>query len=418
MDKTAVKRLACYMRWQGTPDKEQSLIKIFFSQSITALREWLYSVRAFFRKKINVSATPCDVLLLHYSETSQARGYRNTLVAKLESTGLRVIETAIHKPRRVLASRELFSPNWNFIHRYYFHAAYARWIIERYRPRIILTDKNGSVLAPFLKDFIQPYGKLVHIAHSIPTDNFRKFSMNAYDYYFLFGKSSLDRLQRRPLFGTSQAVLTGTYSDKIPVPLPAQRNTVLIVGTGPALEKTPAIQAAYATVLQTVRQMPEMQFIVKPHPRSDASLWQTNNPPSNLQIAATDEDFDTVLAKTFVAIGSFTNAAIDCALQQRPYILVSDDTQDTQLEIHRMTRLCPSVDTLIQEINAIANKPEDYKTLTQQFAEYHLSSGFTGTDTIVQQVKTLLKQGKLTNTTLLTDTFLLPENPVMETQQP
>jgi hypothetical protein len=97
---------------------------------------------------------------------------------------------------------------------------------------------------------------------------------------------------------------------------------------------------------------------------------------------------------------------------------VSDDTQDTQLEIHRMTRLCPSVDTLIQEINAIANKPEDYKTLTQQFAEYHLSSGFTGTDTIVQQVKTLLKQGKLTNTTLLTDTFLLPENPVMETQQP
>lgn len=395
MNRQQLQALARYMRWQETSDNKSALKAAIALSILKPLREWFYSLSAFFRKRKMMKPAPCDVLLLHYSQTSQARGYRNALVTCLRQRGLRVVETAIHKPKTVLSRRELLSPGWAFPHRYYFHAAYARWLIEYYQPKALLTDKNGSVLAPFLKDFIQPYGKLVHIAHSIPTENFRKFSMNAYDYYFLFGKSSLERLQRRKIFGVSKVFLTGTYAEKNPLMLPEKNDTVLVLGTGPAMEKTKNIQHAYAIIRATAEKLPALQFIVKPHPRSDKTTWQHDNPLANLLIADPDENIDTLLATAFVAIGSFTNAAIDCALQQRPFILVSEDVTDSQLDIHRMTPICNNADQLATTITSIANEPASYRNHARAFADYHLSNGFTGPATISSLVYTLVRQGEL-----------------------
>ncbi len=405
MDKLRVKQLARYMRWQESDDRKPALQSFVSDTVFKPLREWVYSSLAFFRKQTAISAEPCDVLLLHYSRKSQARGYRHALVARLRQRGLTVIETAIDKPKFLLKKRKLLAPGWSFLHRYYYHAAYARWLVTRYQPRVILTDKNGSVLAPFLKDFLEPAGKLVHVAHSIPTDNFRKFSMNAYDYYFLFGSSSLERLQQRTLFGTSQAILTGTYAEKKPIALPATNDTVLILGTGPALEKTKDIQKAYQLLIDTAALLPALHFIVKPHPRSDITPWMKNALPANLRIADPDADLDALLTSAFVATGSFTNAAIDCALQQRPYILISNGSEDVQLDIHRMTPLCNTADALAKTLLAIAQAPDDYRARAVAFADYHLANGFSGPDVIADQVQALVQGNALTNGVVLEGTW-------------
>lgn len=405
MNRHDLQQLARYMRWQDTNENKRALKTGLSLSLLKPLREWVYSFAAFCRKRQVITPVPCDVLLLHYSQTSQARGYRDALVTSLRKRGLRVVETAIHKPKTVLSRRELLSPGWTFPHRYYFHAAYARWLIGYYQPKALLTDKNGSILAPFLKTFIQPYGKLVHIAHSIPTENFRKFSMNAYDYYFLFGRSSLERLQKRQRFGTSQVFLTGTYAEKMPLQLPEKNTTVLILGTGPALEKTRRIQSAYAVIRATAHRLPAFHFIVKPHPRSDKTVWLSDNPPDNLTVANPDENIDTLLKNAFVAIGSFTNAAIDCALQQRPFILVSEGDTDPQLDIHRMAPLCNTAEQLANTITTIAANPDTYRDHARNFADYHLSNGFTGPDTISALIYTLVMQGALAGGVTLTDTL-------------
>lgn len=405
MNKRDVQALARYMRWQDTPPTASPLKAVVSYGFFKPLREWLYSCRAWLKKSASVETTACDVLLLHYSSTSQARGYRDPLVRRLRAHGLSVTETSLHKPREMLAERTLLAPGWTFIHHLYLYAAYARWIVTRYQPTVILTDKNGSVLAPFLKAYLKPRGKLVHIAHSIPTDNFRKFSMNAYDYYFLFGESSLARLQSRALFGDSQAVLTGSYAEHSLVPLPAHCNTVLIMGTGPALEQTTPIRHAYDVILQAARLMPDMMFVVKPHPRSGAEPWINANPPANLRVLESDADTDQALHDAFVAVGSFTNAAIDCALQQRPFVLVGTDLSDPQLEIHTMAPVCNTTQQLADVLRRIADNPAPYTERAVNFARHHVSHGLHGPDVIADAVLALVRGKSLGNTTMLTGRF-------------
>ena len=405
MNRHDVQSLARYMRWQDTaPDSAPWKTAVSLGV-IKPLRETLYSLRAVFRRAPSVSTTPCDVLLLHYSAASQARGYRNALVMALRARGLTVTETAIHKPREMLAGRTLLSPGWSFAHRYYLYAAYARWLITRYQPRVILTDKNGSVLAPFLKAYAKPHGTLVHVAHSIPTDNFRKFSMNAYDYYFLFGHSSLQRLQQRRLFGDSQALLTGTYAAHTPVAPPTQQDTVLVLGTGPALENTAEVRHAYAVILHAARLLPDMLFVVKPHPRSTAAIWLKHSPPPNLRVLPPDTALGAALADAFAAVGSFTNAAIDCALQQRPFILVAESDTDRQLDIHTMAPICRTAQQLATTLQTVAQAPAHWHTQALHFAEHHVAHGLHGPDVIADSVLALVRGETLPHTVSLTGRF-------------
>lgn len=388
MDKRTVQRLAAYMTWQETPVRHGRPRLTFSRTVLKPLREWCYALAAWLGTRRQVDPQRCDVLLLHYSATSQKRGYRHALVQALRDRGLLVDETAIHKSSRIVRERLWLAPGWDFIHRYYFHAAYARWVVARHSPTVILTDKNGSVLAPFLREALQPHGALVHVAHSIPTDNYRKFSMNDYDYYFVFGQSSVERLQRRvPLFGSSRLLVTGSYAAKQRVPLPARADTVLILGSGPTLEKTPALQAIYRQITETVKALPELRFVVKPHPRSDGAAWQAAlHSLPNLSVASADTDIDAVLADAFVALGGFTNAAIDCALQERPYILLDPHDTDPQLDIQRMTRPCQTAAQLREEILAVANDWPTYRQRAAAFADYHIAHGFRGPEVIADAV--------------------------------
>lgn len=409
MNRRDVQALARYIRWQDSSPDDNALKTAVSLGVIKPLRDMLYSLRAYCRHAKHVTPSPCDVLLLHYSAASQARGYRNGLVAALRARGLSVTETAIHKPREMLAGRTLLAPGWRFLHHYYLYAAYARWLVTRYQPRVILTDKNGSALAPFLKAYTKPTGTLVHVAHSIPTDNFRKFSMNAYDYYFLFGESSLQRLQQRlqqrRLFGDSQAVLTGTYATHLPIPLPAQQDTVLVLGTGPALEQTASVRHAYAVILHAARLLPAMQFVVKPHPRSTEAIWLQHSPPPNLRVLPPDTDTSLALTDAFVAVGSFTNAAIDCALQQRPFILVAEGDKDPQLDIHTMAPICHTAQHLADTLQAVAQAPASWRERAQAFAAHHVAHGLNGPQVIADNVLALTRGEALADTVPLTGRF-------------
>ncbi|MFD1693035.1 hypothetical protein ACFSHR_20405 [Azotobacter chroococcum] len=81
------------------------------------------------------------------------------------------------------------------------------------RPRLLINDRNGSLCSPFLRLSLNRRGRpLVHLAHATTLESSRRLGMTDYDYYFLFGQSSLDALRERPLrFGDTRAVLSGSH---------------------------------------------------------------------------------------------------------------------------------------------------------------------------------------------------------------
>lgn len=107
------------------------------------------------------------------------------------------------------------------------------WLVEQHQPRVLLNDRNGSLYAPFLRLELNARGsRLVHLAYATTVPSLRRLGMNDYDYYFLFGQSSLEALQARELrFGCSTAVLVGSHmiDDSYLMPAPDLATRTLLI---------------------------------------------------------------------------------------------------------------------------------------------------------------------------------------------
>src|SRR5690606_32977730 len=137
---------------------------------------------------------------------------------------------------------------------------------------------NGSIYSPFLRLALNRRGRLlVHLAHATTVERSQRLGMNDYDYYFLFGQSSLDALQARKLrFGSSTVVLTGSHmidSRFDMLPADPENRVLLILGVGPDKEKEAEYLSVYEMLRGWVAKHPEFKLLVKAHPRSEVPFW-------------------------------------------------------------------------------------------------------------------------------------------------
>ncbi len=165
-----------------------------------ALGDWWFGVRAKSHLAESVTAEPCDFLLLQSAPKVIAFQRKKLLIEGLRGRGDNLVETALQAPKAILRERLLKRPPHPVPTRYFGIAAYAEWLVEQHQPRVLLNDRNGSLYAPFLRLALNARGsRLVHLAHATTVEGSRRLGMNDYDYYFLFGQSSLEALQAREL---------------------------------------------------------------------------------------------------------------------------------------------------------------------------------------------------------------------------
>lgn len=213
-----------------------------------ALGDWWFGVRAKRRLGSSIATEPCDFLMLQSAPKVIAFQRKKLLIEGLRGRGHSLVETALQAPKTILRKRLLKSPPHAVPTRYFGIAAYAEWLAEHHQPRILLNDRNGSLYAPFLRLALNARGSLlVHLAHATTVESSRRLGMNDYDYYFLFGQSSLEALQARALrFGSSTAVPAGSHMIDSTYDLPPadpSLRTLLILGVGPDKEKEAGYQA-------------------------------------------------------------------------------------------------------------------------------------------------------------------------------
>lgn len=372
-----------------------------------ALGGWWFGVRAKSRLADNVIAEPCDFLLLQSAPKVIAFQRKKLLIEEMRSRGHRLVETALLEPKQILQQRLLTMPPFAVPTRYFGLAAYAQWLVEHHQPRILLNDRNGSLYAPFLRLSLNARHRLlVHLAHASTVESSRRLGMNDYDYYFLFGQSSLDALQARALrFGSSQAVLAGSHmidsTYNLPPAEPFQR-TVLILGVGPDKEKEAGYQATYGMLRDWVVAHPEYKVLVKAHPRSHVPFWQQAAAAlTNLHVLPPSCTLAEALGRTSLVINIMSNAVIEAALAQRPviYVNASGETDIFAQDMFFGGRV-EHAGHLQQRIASIA---EDYKgSLLQSagFADYHLAGGVEGLERTCVLLERLLRNESVERQTL------------------
>jgi len=262
----------------------------------------------------------------------------------------------------------------------------------------LINERNGSLHAPFLRLALAARGaRLLHLAHATTLESSRRLGMNDYDYYGVFGRSSLVALQERTLrFGESTVVLVGSYlADEtydLPVADPAIK-TLLILGVGPDREKESGYQETYRLLREWAGCNPHYRVLFKRHPRSKAQFWSDAATRfSNIELLDINQSLAQALARASVVVNIMSNAGIEAGLAGRPVIYVNAGS-DVDIFAHALF-FGPQVrdeQAFSHQLQALEHNYPEYVAKARGFADYHLVYGSQGLAKTVELIEGLLQ---------------------------
>ncbi len=355
--------------------------------------QWLLALAFRLRCRCDIQREPCDVLLLHPFEASMKTGRKNALVAALRARGLVVHERWMPERSEAWRRRWLAVPRLNDW-RYYAEAAFVEYIMQRHTPRIVITERNGCVLSPILRARAHGRALIIHLAHGVVLPKSGRMGMIDFDYYFLFGKSSLANLRARDdLYGACKAVLAGSYllneSLRVDDSYIPETPAVLVLGSGPEEEQQTSCQSCYRAIADWARVHPDIAVLVRPHRRAAVDFWSTL--AAELPQVTLLDHSDTLpaqLARVQLVITSYTNAILEAGLLGRPAVLWKN-TADWFGAAEYFGEPVDSCETLGEAVARMyANLPH-YRARAKEFAQQHLAHGFDSCDFMADLVRVL-----------------------------
>ncbi len=341
------------------------------------------------------------ILVLHGSPRLLAQRRKTGLVDALRRLGHQVVEAAIEPLSVAVRHNYLYRPSAAVPLRYYAHAAYAEWLARRHNPGLVLNERHGSLVIPFLRLALNAQDKsLAQLSHATSVDHSRRLSMTDYDYYFLFGQSSLEALRRRALrFGTTRTILTGSYLVDPQYALPAANKElhVLVLGVGPDKEARPGYQRTYALIRDWAARHPQVPVTFKAHPRSRMAFWQdaaANHP--NVHLALPDASLAGALRQSSVVLNIMSNAALEASLANRPVVYVNASDDPDILEQARFFGTCVSDPDMLQaRLDWLSRNYQEAVRNARAFAEYHLAHGIQGQSKTAEAIDRVVRRQPL-----------------------
>lgn len=322
----------------------------------------------FYRR--HVTSQACDVLFL-YSWPGEQRRTTN-LAAALQKQGLSVRHHAIPSPKNILRKRllcrtERIAPLRNC----YFEYAAAH-IVQVFRPRLILTFDDGSPYTVFLRASLHATGgRLINIAHGITGDS-ALFTNFCFDYYFVFGPSSLDAIGRQARrYGSTKIVAAGSYlidEDFSLTPMPDSKTIVFFSSWLPSSVRS-ILLSNFRVFAEWARTQDEYDLVVKHHPLEDPSIIRSilaGIPRITFLPAGTP--MKTALQDASLAIVSWSVASVEAALLGRPSVVIntSDNPDFLEIESYYLPRartvaeVQARIDTMFGRYDEFVDRSRDY----------------------------------------------------------
>jgi hypothetical protein len=254
--------------------------------------------------------------------------------------------------------------------------AEAAYYAGTYNASAIAMMENSCLYPSFLKELMVT--KTVNIAHGVRV-NAWEHSYIDFDYYLLFGESSIKHLQEnRYLFGSTRALLTGSpFVDKRLASVTPTCNGGHIVYfsqyQNPLVKND--ILFSHDLFKGFVDKHPEVKFVIKLHPLEDETYWVANTSHfDNVEIVAGVSNIHEVLSGAFCSIVAWSNCAVESAIAKCPVIAIDQSGYANKyLEISDYFPVVDSIDDLETASVEIKDSYQLYQVKCQEFAEYHMN---------------------------------------------
>ena len=341
---------------------------------------YFWCLRSYFRgifcgDNSSTRGESCDVLILHPSRKSFELKRKQKLIDNLRSSGINVKETVALSEREIVKQKACCGP---FESSVFFHCyeGYANWLRKKFNPKIIITDRNGSLLSPFLKSRTLNDPITFHLAHSVLTAQSGRFSMLDYDCYCIYGRSSFEYLKTLPYsFGECQIILGGSvlFGEDFFLPPSDSKSPLLFLGMGPELESKIEGQQIYKLVLEW-QEISGRKLYVRLHQRSNGKFWKAVT-QKGVEILPC-EPFQDSAARTSLILAPYTNAVVDAALLGRPVQLIAFPGEQDFLQVEEY--FGARAFNLEGLEKAVSRHLNDYKRSVdtcRDFTDFHLGQG-------------------------------------------
>ncbi|MTI12043.1 hypothetical protein, partial [Sansalvadorimonas verongulae] len=280
----------------------------------------LYSLALSFKKTSSQKRCRCDVLILHPSEKSRKLDRKRKLIERIKSTGLTVCEDTLAEEAQILKEGLYESSNFKIYH-LRIYDGYAKYLKRVFNPKVIITERNGHITSSFLKSKSKNDSVTLHLAHSVLTSESSRYNYIDYDYYCLYGISSLEHLKSLDnLYGSCRAFLGGSYLFDESFTLPPNPDApIMLLGAGPRMEKEPSCIQIYEMVKEWQAKT-NSELFVRLHPRSKGEFWK-GEASEKIRVLK-NENFIESARKCSLVISPYTNAVVDASLLNRPVQLL------------------------------------------------------------------------------------------------
>lgn len=312
-------RLDCYLRMRYGPMRRLA--------SVAA--KTLLPVAALARR--GMEADPADIVVLHPHVPGRRRHER--IVASLRLRGLTVREEVVPDVRGLIFARRLAPPpeGWRATpRRWRLQAAYAAWIVARYRPKLVVTFMDDTVHTPFLHSALAAAGaKLVNLSHTICFPMI-DFSMCDVDWFVLFGRRSLENLEGMPVrYGKCRAIVAGSPylvrgAGAASAEGPHEPPRLLWIGQYALAWQREAMRRDLESLARFMQAHPEYPLTVRLHPLDTGETRAILEPLlGRVQWMMPERLLSEVVGDFDVVLSSFSAGLIDAAAQGKPAIALS-----------------------------------------------------------------------------------------------
>lgn len=332
----------------------------------------------------------CDVLLVHPSLKSYQQGRKKTFIQMLKDAGLTVEEYVEKKDRDTFLNREFF-PLRKVPFVFKWEAYHANYILKKYQAKVILTERNGWVIPSFIKKIRQQNSIVIHLAHSVVTEQSSKYEYYDYDFYFLYGESSFEYLSTLAnSYGACRVAFKGPYffydDRKYNKSKDATKNITFLC-SGPDFE----MLAAYVEMCGWVKKLIELNNInklyIKCHPRGDNKQWVEFSQEylGRVEIVESLSLSDSLDHSKYAVMG-YTNAIVDAAYYGIPIIMLGDSLDFFNINKFALP-WAKNYEELVKYIEAESAESQ------VEFARYHIYEDGRAVPALVNAIKDVVQFG-------------------------
>lgn len=350
-----------------------------------------------FQRRRAIEAVDCDVLLVHPSRKSFRLGRKQALLAALRARGLIVEEFVEEGDFDLVRNRQFVTPASGVPALLRWEAAHAAYLLSRYKAKVIVTERNGWIVPSLIKLQRKTGARIVHLAHSIPSDESSRYDYFDYDYYLLFGKSSLEYLSTLgDTFGECLVKFAGPYffaDREDPLPVKARKEgkgvKCLFLGSGPDYEVSEPYRECCSWIAAWLSSRPDAELWVKVHPRGSGEPWRSHaasNP--GIKILPPDGALDACIADVDFVLSGYTNAVLDVSRFGGPFILLGEEADHFSSERFGIPRARSGLE-LANCIDALLADVRRAREAASEFFDFHVQEKYLPLTSMVNVIEEL-----------------------------